>query len=246
MAHVATSSATEPPPWSLDSGASHNITADLNNLTLHAPYNSPYDIVIDDGTGLHITHSGTTSLSTPSNSFTLHNILCAPHMKRNIISISQFCKTNKTSVKFLPSSFRVKDLQTGAILLHSCTKDDIYEWLTKSSSPIIVFSSVKATPSDWHHRLGHPSEHILWHLISNYKLHLTSALLPLFHCKDYYCNKSHKLPFSQFTLVSFAYLQIIFSDVWTSPIMSIDNFKYYVIFINHFTQYIWLYPLKRK
>ena len=41
-------------------------------------------------------------------------------------------------------------------------------------------------------------------------------------------------------------LQIIFSDVWTSPIVSHDGYKYYVIFVDHFTKYIWLYPLKRK
>ena len=197
-------STTESPPCLLDNGASHHVTADLNNLMLHAPYDSPNDIVISDGTGLHITHSGTTSLSTSSNSFTLHNVLCVPHMKRNLISISQFFKTNKTSVEFLPSSFRVNDLQTGAILLHGRTKDDVYEWPTNSSTPIIVFSSAKATPSELHHCLGHPSEPILWHLVSNYKLHLASALSPLFNCKDCYYNKSHKLPFSQFTLVSSA------------------------------------------
>ena len=82
-------------------------------------------------------------------------------MKRNLISISQFCKTNKTLVDFLPSSFHVKDLQTRAILLHEHTKDDVYEWPTKPSTSIIVFSSVKASPSEWHHRLRHPSKSIL-------------------------------------------------------------------------------------
>ena len=72
------------------SGASHHITTDLNNLTLHAPYDGPDDIVISDGTGLHITHSGLTSLSTPSHSFTLQNVLCVSNMKINLISISQF------------------------------------------------------------------------------------------------------------------------------------------------------------
>ena len=148
MAHVATSSTTESPPWLLDSGASHHVTVNLNNLTLHAPYDSLDNIVIGDGIGLHITHSGTTSLSTSSNSFTLHNVLCVPHMKINLISISQFHKTSKTSVEFLPSSFRVKDLQKGAILLHGRTKDNVYEWPTKSSTHIIVFFSVKASPFD--------------------------------------------------------------------------------------------------
>ena len=88
MAHVATSSTTKSPPWSLDNGASHHVTVDINNLTLHAPYDGLDDIIIGDGTRLHITHSGTTCLYTPSNSFTLHNVLCVPHMKRNPIFIS--------------------------------------------------------------------------------------------------------------------------------------------------------------
>ena len=49
---------------------------------------------------------------------------------------------------------------------------------------------------------------------------------------------SHKLPFSISTLTSSFLLQIIFSDVWTSLIYSIDNFKYYVVFVYHFTKYI--------
>ena len=90
MSHVATSSATESLSWLLDGGASYHIITDLNNLTLHAPYDCSDDIVIGGGARLHITHSGTTSLSTSSNSFTLHNVLCVSHMKRNLISISQF------------------------------------------------------------------------------------------------------------------------------------------------------------
>ena len=53
MAHVATSLATESLQWLLDNRACHHVTVDLNNLTLHAPYDSPDDIVIGDGTRLH-------------------------------------------------------------------------------------------------------------------------------------------------------------------------------------------------
>ena len=105
----------------------------------------------------------------------------------------------------------------GAILIHGRTKDDVYEWLTKPSTSIIVFSSIKASSFDWHHRLGHLFEHILRHLVSHYKLHTLSALSS-FHCKDCFCNKSHKLPFSQSTIVFSIPLKIIFYDVWTSPI----------------------------
>lgn len=34
--------------------------------------------------------------------------------------------------------------------------------------------------------------------------------------------------------------------MWTSTILSIDSFKYYIIFVDHYTRYTWFYPLKQK
>lgn len=34
--------------------------------------------------------------------------------------------------------------------------------------------------------------------------------------------------------------------MWTSPVYSIDGYKYYVIFVDHFTRYVLFYPLKKK
>ena len=72
----------------MDLGASHNVTADFNNLNLHQDYNELDDIVIGDGTGLKITHIGSTNLSTPSNKFLLSNVLFVPSMKKKK---SYFC-----------------------------------------------------------------------------------------------------------------------------------------------------------
>ncbi|RVW14812.1 Retrovirus-related Pol polyprotein from transposon RE1 [Vitis vinifera] len=116
--------------WLLDSGASHHVTTDLHNLALHSPFDGTDEIMIGDDSGLPISHTGSTSLTTPSHSFTLSNVLCVPTMKRNLISISQFCKSNNTSIEFLPSSFHVKDLHTGAILLQGRTKDALSSFLT--------------------------------------------------------------------------------------------------------------------
>ncbi|KAK2660686.1 hypothetical protein Ddye_007219 [Dipteronia dyeriana] len=44
--------------WLLDFGVSHHVTAGLNNLSLRQPYKGPDDIVIGDGIGLNITHTG--------------------------------------------------------------------------------------------------------------------------------------------------------------------------------------------
>ncbi|KAE8725678.1 hypothetical protein F3Y22_tig00008262pilonHSYRG00055 [Hibiscus syriacus] len=140
--------------WLLDSGASHHVTTDHNNLALHNPYDGTNEIMIGDGSGLPISHTSSTSLTTPSYSFSLSNVLCVPTMKRNIISISQFCKSNNTSIEFLAFSFHVKDLRMRKILLQGQTKDGVYEWpLSTTQSPLIAFSSVKTTLPEWHCRL---------------------------------------------------------------------------------------------
>jgi len=247
-AHFAANTSSDNPAWLLDSGASHHVTADLNNLSLHAPYNGSDDIMIGDGTGLSIAHTGSATLRTRTRNFNLNNVLCVPAMKKNLISISQFCSTNNVSVEFLSSCFHVKDLRTGAILLKGTTKDGVYEWpsVKSESSPILAFSSVKTTSSNWHHRLGHPAYPVLQHIISNFSLNLSSPMSKEISCHACHCNKSHKNSFSQSSLVSSLPLEIIFSDVWTSPIVSHDGFKYYVIFVDHFTKYIWFYYLKKK
>lgn len=60
------------------------------------------------------------------------------------------------------------------------------------------------------------------------------------------CSESHKLPFYESSITSYVPLELIYSDVWTSLILSFDGYKYYVIFVDHFTKYIWLYLLKHK
>ena len=83
QAHVATSATFTNPNWLLDSRASHHVTTDLENLSLHKLYDGTDDIVIDDGTGLSITHTGSTTLSTPTHIFSLPNVLYVPSMERN-------------------------------------------------------------------------------------------------------------------------------------------------------------------
>lgn len=68
----------------------------------------------------------------------------------------------------------------------------------------------------------------------------------LLSCSNCLLNKSHKLPFSENSIVSTRPLKYLYSDVWTSPILSVDNFKYYLLIVDHYTRYSWLYPLKRK
>lgn len=146
-----------------------------------------------------------------------------------------------------PYEFQVKDLRTGETLVNGKASKGVYEWPTESSSVlnnVLVFSSFKTSRSGWHSRLGHPNSQTLGHMISSF--HLPVSSLSSLPCNSCHSNKTHKLPFSNTTLSSSRPLDIIFSDVWTSPIHSIDGYKYFVLFVDHFTRYTWMYPMKTK
>lgn len=74
-------------------------------------------------------------------SLSLSNVLCAPTMTKNLISVSRLCQTNNVYVTFFPSNFQVKDLRTGAILLQEPLKDGVYVWpvMYSSSAPPLAF-----------------------------------------------------------------------------------------------------------
>ena len=129
------------------------------------------------------------------------------------------------------------------------TRNGVYEWPSHAQPdkpPILAFSSLKASLPDWHHRLGHPSPKILSKLVSSKEVSVISSHNSSNPCSACLVNKTHKLSFSVSTVVSSKPLEIIYSDVWSSPIISKDGYKYYVLFVDHFTKYMWLYPLKLK
>ena len=66
--YVATSPATNP-KWLIDSRASHNITGDLANLSIHSEYDDIDEVVIGDGSGLHVSHVGSLVLKSPTRTF---------------------------------------------------------------------------------------------------------------------------------------------------------------------------------
>lgn len=146
QAHYTTSTPSEQAPWLLDSGASHHIASNLSNLSIQSQYNGGDDVLIGDGSGLKITHTGSTSLPSSTRPLVLSDVLCVPAIKKNLISVNKLCKANNVMVQLCPSNFQVKDLQSGATMVQGRADGGLYEWpatssfLSASSSfPISVF-----------------------------------------------------------------------------------------------------------
>lgn len=196
-------------PWLFDSGASHHTTSSLSDLQSYTDYGGPDEIRLGDGKSLKITHIGSTSLPTVHQNLSLTNVLCVPKLRKNLVSIAKLCKTNQVSVEYFSSYFLVKDLCTGMPLMRGENVHDVY-CAPLLLPPQVNFAS-KASMSDWHHTLGHPSNKTLSILLKNKNIR-TSSVSRL-NCSSCSINKSHKLPFFENSLTSTKPLELIYTDV---------------------------------
>ncbi|GFP97350.1 retrovirus-related pol polyprotein from transposon tnt 1-94 [Phtheirospermum japonicum] len=230
-------------PWLFDSGASHHATPNHSSLQSFSDYGGPDEIHLGNGNSLRITHIGHTTLPTSGHNLSLTNVLCVPQLRTNLISISKLCKSNHVYVEFFPSYFLVKDLRTGMSLMRGQNIHDVY-YAPFSCPPQINVTKLSLPASDLHHRLGHPANKTL-RLIGRSN-NSFSSVPSSFYCTSCNINKSHKLPFSRNSLVSTKPFELIYTNAWGTTQKSIDGYAYYVIFVDHFTKYTWLYPLRKK
>ncbi|KAL4586285.1 hypothetical protein LXL04_010921 [Taraxacum kok-saghyz] len=241
VANVTTSSPASP-SWLFDTGASNHITSDRRNLHSVSEYGGPDEVVLGDGSGLPISNIGTTYINTPHKQLLLSNVLHVPRLRRNLVSVGHLCDTNRVSVEFFSSHLFVKDLCTGARLMRGERTEGVYH--TRPSPRLQINTTFKHTPLSLHHKLGHPSTTVFKFIAS--KLGLGSKIVSNVHCPSCSINKSHKLPFGPNSFTATHPLQLLYSDVWGPVQKSIDGYTYYVIFVDYFTKYIWIYPMKHK
>ncbi|TQE12567.1 hypothetical protein C1H46_001779 [Malus baccata] len=98
----------------------------------------------------------------------------------------------------------------------------------------------------WHNMLGHPSNTVVSQM-----LHESQVPFSMDHskhvCISYLQGKFTKLSFSYPANKIVKPLGIIHNDVWgPSPTLSIEGFKYYVLFIDECTRLTWIFPLMNK
>ncbi|KAD3338056.1 hypothetical protein E3N88_33577 [Mikania micrantha] len=232
-----------------DTGASHHATNDQSYLHHLSEYGGPDEIVLGNGKTLSISHTGRTSIPTSTRTLSLNDVLLVPHLRNHLVSVAKLCKTNNVSVEFFPFHFFVKDLRTGARLMRGVNINDVYYASTFPHQPIHQLnSSIKTSGSllSWHHMFGHPSIKVLKLLLNNLGLGYNKMSIASFHCNACSLNKSHKQPFGDDSFKASKPLELIYSDVWGLVQISNDGYAYYIIFVDFYSKYTWLYPIKRK
>ncbi|GJV82826.1 ribonuclease H-like domain-containing protein [Tanacetum coccineum] len=144
-------------------------------------------------------------------------------------------------VTLISCAIDLEDFITRRVLLRCDSTGELYP-VTKPSTIPHAFLTSQYT---WHQRLGHPGSEVLRRLMSSDSISCNKEKLPVL-CHACQLGKHVKLPFVSLSSSVTSCFDIVHSDLWTSPIPSLSGFQYYVLFLDHYSQYVWVYPLMNK
>ncbi|KAM1941804.1 hypothetical protein ACFX13_029341 [Malus domestica] len=244
-----TGSKQSPTPWLMDSGATSHITNDISAIQSPHPYSGEDKVYIGDGQGMAIHHTGNSTVSTPLANFRLSNILHVPLMKFNLLSAYQFLKDNHCSLTLDSDGSEIKHRSSGRMLFRGPVKEGFYPFqgLSNVSAPHSALFSTKASLQTWHKRLGHPSSAMFRRILNKHSLAHSGDKLVSFFCTNCAIGKNHKLSFSSSTSSISTSLELLHCDVWgPSSISSVSGYRFYLLIVDEFTKYTWLFPMKYK
>jgi len=213
------------PDWIADSGASFHTTPHAGILSsVRPPYPScPSSIMVGNGSCLPVT-----SVGIASGPFRLPNVLVAPNIVHNLLSIRQFTTDNSCSVDFDPSGLTVKDLAFCRPLLRCDSTGPLYTlcFPTSAASPPApssspLYAAFATTPfTTWHRRLGHPGRDALAQLSRS--AHISCTRAPAEHlCHACQLGRHVRLPFSSSSSHATHVFDLVHCDLWTAPVPSI-------------------------
>jgi hypothetical protein len=174
-------------------------------------------------------------------------LLCLK-LKKKLISVSKLTKDLSCAIEFISSGFKIKDRIKGLILATVRKHGGLYALHEGGAiTAWVAIKSGRAPEPLWHQRLGHPHSKLLHNLVSKKIIDICSWLKSQTICSSCQMGKSCRLPFSLHNKTETAPLKKIHCDLWgPAPVASVQNYKYYVIFVDDHTRYTWLYPLKKK
>jgi histone deacetylase 1/2 len=213
----------------------------ISTSSLPTP-STPSSIIVGNGALLPVTAIGSHTFTFPHCNLVLNNVLVSPHIIKNLISIHHFTTVNNCSIEFDLFGLSVKDLETKNVIARCNSSGDLYP----SFPPATSTSAFLAAPTSlWHRRLGHLGREALSKLVSS------SVISCNKDDSDHLCHacqlgRHTKLPFSSSTSRATNIFDLIHCDLWTSPIVSVSCYKYYLVILDDCSHYIWTFPLRLK
>lgn len=152
-------------------------------------------------------------------------------------------------ILFSDEFFAIQNRQSGDVVARGTHKNGLYVLEQGHLTFLAALRSkrLKASYELWHSRLGHVATDVISLLNKLGQVSVTSILPKPSVCSSCHLAKSKRLPFSVNEKRSSSVLDLIHCDLWgPAPVVSANGFRYYAIFVDDFSRFVWFYPLRLK
>lgn len=198
-------------------------------------------VLVGNGSSTLVTKTSQTIIPSKTRPLHLNSVLVRPSIIKNLVSVRRFVTDNICTVEFDPFGFLSRIYKSGTI----CSDVIVSDRSTPSRHLTVnrKFSTLHLRPIQYG---------IVGLVIRGSLLSSLYFLLVLFHVispigQNYAILGKHaRLPFYASSSIVTSPFEVIHSDIWTSPIESISGIKYYLIFLDDYSHFVWIYPLRRK
>ena len=222
------------------------MTPASSNVEAAMPYAGNSSVYFGNGHAAPISHVSKTSISP---NISLLDVLVVPNLTKSLLSVSKLTQDNEVDVLFSNPIFRIQNRHTKETLAQGKRKNGLYVLEHGHLAFLARLSSRRLHGSFelWHSRLGHVSYDIISNLRTLGCLSLSSVLPHPNSCASCQLSKNKRLSFDINTQRSLHVLDLIHCDLWgPSPVTSVDGYRYYVVFVDDYSRFTWLYPLQKK
>ncbi|GMF26093.1 unnamed protein product [Phytophthora fragariaefolia] len=246
------------PSWTIDSGCTRHVTHEAQWFTTMAATRGSITVggkntIPIEGTGqveMEVTDS-----KGKKKTLILHDVLFAPQLKFSLFSVPaavkhdfRFSFDRKKCAVQTDARFKIKAMMAN----HA----DLYQFQATpavKAKVLIAKSGKQSSMMLLHKRLGHPNVRILHNLPRNQTITGLDeeAVNPRaqFFCTACTLAKSHRSPFNSNRIVERAQypLEKVHTDIGGPlPVPSLTGCRYFLIFIDDFSRYMFTYPIKSR
>ena len=177
------------------------------------------------------------------------NVYQIPKLTHNLLFVGQLTELG-FSLTFSSTSVVMQNSQMGQIIGTARKVRRLFELIflhlqSSRLSASVVSGQSTSSLALWHSRLGHVSISKVKQLIS--KGLLGSVSNKSFDCMPCQFGKQTVLPFHNRVSHALSSFDLIHFDVWgPSPISTPSGSRYFVIFVDDFSRYTWIYLFKNR
>ena len=243
-------------PWWFDTGCSIHVTNSLQGFQSQKRTSKEiYNVYVGNGNKIAVESVGTIKLRLSTDYIlTLSNVLYVPSMRRNLFSAIQFVKDGFSFIGDINQiKFYVQN-QFDNLIGYAFPYGDLWQLQctyhqeclnVECSTPKRMFTDDQSYML-WHQRLGHTSKERIMRLVKDGmlpQLHFSDTMKCIDCIKGKTTNSTNKANVTR----SCNLLEIIHTDVCGPfPTKTICGNSYFVLFIDDFSRYTFLYLISEK